>query len=1464
MSEEHGKSVQEWVNQRIQQREAGDHESALISFTKVLELEPNHVETRYKQAETLSHLNRIEEAITAYQSCYESATEAKNSWYQAAAQYSLGVRYKSLQKSTESAQAYAQAYRLFRQIKNEQWTEAAWKELTQFTDNYMAVNQYAEAIPLYQVQRDLLQEFNDQKVLCAVLENLGKAQYYQNDYQSAIESHTLMLEIARFVEDKVKESLALGWLGCDRWQANQLDFALHYFQQRLTLAKSENDSAAQKETLGWLVSVGKQLGKDTAMPCPYMMEQIELFRQLGETEKERSACYELGNWEFDIKQYQAAVESFALAANLGEKINKASAYFMLGQCYRMLEQQGEAISNYQKAADLYIQHDNPEWAAKALDYLGPIYKSLKEYEKAIEAQQQRLKLVQAMGDNRFNEFVINYELGCLYNNNQQHSSAIEYLTAALTLANELQQKGNAANAHYMLGSVYEKLEQLDEAIDHYRKAESLYIETENQQWGEKSHTKVLELPKKQQEVKKQQDMEEKITVGINTANIQEALPEKDAIFWFDKGTQQIMLGNYELALADLDRAIEINPNLSNAWTNRGGVLNYLSRYDEAIESLNRAIKIDPDNHHAWCSKSFVLLKMGQYQEAMAASDRGLVLDPDCPTALYTKGQLLTIGFQKNEEAFNYYNRSLILNPKNSECWKARGFVLVKLERTEEAIESFNKATNINRKDYESWNNLRILLQNSERYEESISASQHLLEVKINDFEFWHNYGTTLLKLNQYEEAIKCFDHAIDINHTSFESWCSKGLAWWSFGQAGFRFVAQKELAEALICFNRAVELNPISDIAWYNRGNILWHRGCYKEAIESFDRAIDLTPNFPMAWKMRALALDALGNVHESLTSLDRALELSNYQLVDAWVERGSTLFSLGRDTEAVQNYDDALRLIKKEDQEILGNLFPYKAICMRLLQQKADVLYHIGLATTNHLKSWEAAREIYRQALELQEDEEKSVSTLEKLVIVCRALSQTNEAQELLREGTDQLQRHIENIPSPRQKVLTARVFASFNQLRVDQLIEQGKAIAALELAEERKNTCLSWLRHGWSDTVPSPKYQDIQQLLNPHTAAIYWHLSPAAITTFILKHNQPLVTLVLRYDRPPSVFSNEATPDDATYADAARKLYRLEKWIAIWKKDYQNQKQHWRDEMPNRLATLGILLDIPEIVTYLTGIDNLILFPHRDLHLLPLEALFPQQFTITRLPSAQIGLEKLLEQRFRDSSPENPYLLSVENPRKDLPFASVEAGAIKQLYLPSCQLPGDEATYSNVMTALQAGTAGAIFHFAGHGQHEFAEPLESALLLAGTDRLSLGDIFQLDLSRYFLVFLSACETGITGKKDLIDEFVGLVSAFQAVGASHVVGTLWTVNDISTSWLTQRFYENLKKSMPVSVALKEAKYSLRNLTLAQLEQWLETANLPLTPTQELDLFSRLSKMEPTDTPFESPYYWAAFCAVGQ
>jgi tetratricopeptide (TPR) repeat protein len=53
------------------------------------------------------------------------------------------------------------------------------------------------------------------------------------------------------------------------------------------------------------------------------------------------------------------------------------------------------------------------------------------------------------------------------------------------------------------------------------------------------------------------------------------------------------LGQYDNALADLDRAISLDSKLAEAYYNRGVVYGSLGEYDLATQSLNKAIELDP-------------------------------------------------------------------------------------------------------------------------------------------------------------------------------------------------------------------------------------------------------------------------------------------------------------------------------------------------------------------------------------------------------------------------------------------------------------------------------------------------------------------------------------------------------------------------------------------------------------------------------------------------------------------------------------------------------------------------------------------------------------------------------------------------------------------------------------------------------------------------------------------------------
>ncbi|MEW6495216.1 MAG: CHAT domain-containing protein, partial [Cyanobacteriota bacterium] len=202
-------------------------------------------------------------------------------------------------------------------------------------------------------------------------------------------------------------------------------------------------------------------------------------------------------------------------------------------------------------------------------------------------------------------------------------------------------------------------------------------------------------------------------------------------------------------------------------------------------------------------------------------------------------------------------------------------------------------------------------------------------------------------------------------------------------------------------------------------------------------------------------------------------------------------------------------------------------------------------------------------------------------------------------------------------------------------------------------------------------------------------------------------------------------------------------------------------------------------------------------------------------------------------------------------------------------CSLRGKQATLANVIDALR--TCEGVFHFAGHAQHDINQPLESALFLAGGEELSLHKILQLDLSRFRLVCLSACETGITGQEDLINEFVGLVSGFLSAGATSVISSLWLAGDLSTAFLMIKFHENLKTSDSVAIALNQAQKWLRSLTIEELDIVLDKlkpqieqafAQLPKSKYKIFEVsLEQARKRKPY--PFANPYYWAAFIATG-
>ncbi|WP_445248144.1 CHAT domain-containing protein [Microcoleus sp. OTE_8_concoct_300] len=148
----------------------------------------------------------------------------------------------------------------------------------------------------------------------------------------------------------------------------------------------------------------------------------------------------------------------------------------------------------------------------------------------------------------------------------------------------------------------------------------------------------------------------------------------------------------------------------------------------------------------------------------------------------------------------------------------------------------------------------------------------------------------------------------------------------------------------------------------------------------------------------------------------------------------------------------------------------------------------------------------------------------------------------------------------------------------------------------------------------------------------------------------------------------------------------------------------------------------------------------------------------------------------------------------------------------------------------------------------------------------LTLEEIFDFRLSKCSLVTLSACETGLTDIRDNTDEYIGLPSGFFYAGATSVISTLWAVNDVSTAILMIKFYEIFLSETrpPVAIALRESQLWLKEATVQDLVDWVASCKLISDESKEEMQNSIKFAQRPENKRYQSPYFWAAFCAIGQ
>ena len=677
------------------------------------------------------------------------------------------------------------------------------------------------------------------------------------------------------------------------------------------------------------------------------------------------------------------------------------------------------------------------------------------------------------------------------------------------------------------------------------------------------------------------------------------------------------------------------------------------------------------------------------------------------------------------------------------------------------------------------------------------------------------------------------------------------------------------LERAISCYHNALQVRTQTDFPenWAetqnNLGNAYSERifGSREEnldlSISAYEAALQVHTRaaFSQEWAKThnnlALVYGDRGQSYEAITNLRSALEVYTpttfpVECLVSGRNLGNTAYTIENWDMAIEGYSVAIEAVEqsrswvntdKRRQEVLGAAIDVYAKMVQTHTNTAQcdrALEYVERSKTRNLVELLANKNLYPKSdLYLGREDYQTI---------CAQIDQ-------LRQEIPAKQRQLEIILASQQSEAKNQGYQQL-QNELNQLQQQQDNL----LADINKVDS----SFKFTQKVATIPFKEIQSLIDHRSTIIEWYITDDKILTFIITRHHP----------QPTVIQSSAE-------DVSNLLKRISAYLRLYYR--KDKKKWWRNQLEARLQNIAEILHIDEIISHIPPeCDRLILIPHRFLHLLPLHALplgnkqqenaqTQQNCLLDKFPRG-VGYApscQLLQLSHNQQRPNFSQLFAIQNPRGDLSYTDLEVATIGSFFAETQVLVKQEATKAALNDNHNFKSAHCC-HFSCHGDFNLASPLESALILANEERLTLAEIFALSLNQCRLITLSACETGIADPTNISDEYISLPSGFLYAGSPSVVSSLWTVNDLSTALLMIKFYQKLRTNVSVAISLNQAQQWLRDVTKIQLEEWITKHQLNLNSTLRMQQ-RRLFYQKPDDfQPFQSPFYWAAFCAIGQ
>ena len=323
---------------------------------------------------------------------------------------------------------------------------------------------------------------------------------------------------------------------------------------------------------------------------------------------------------------------------------------------------------------------------------------------------------------------------------------------------------------------------------------------------------------------------------------------------YEAGAAYLRVNHLEKAIDMFDRALQMDPDHSDALNGKGVALTRQGAYDDALELYRQALLRQDDNGIRMNVALTYYLKGERdtadrlFEEVAARDDSYLELF-DFLSGVGNAQEAYDIGVsylrqKRLDQALENFEQALAADPKFAEAINAKGVVLTHKGQYEEALELYEKAATLEPGQLGFRLNVALI-----HYLKGDPKKADVL------------YRQVIAQDDSYEGLL---DFLADVE--------SAGENY----RIAAAYLQQQEFDKALERLDRALDTDPEMGDAYNARGVVLTHKGRYDEAFSMFEKADALMPSNPGVRLNMAIVRFLEGRRNEAAVLYQQVIEIDD------------------------------------------------------------------------------------------------------------------------------------------------------------------------------------------------------------------------------------------------------------------------------------------------------------------------------------------------------------------------------------------------------------------------------------------------------------------------------------------------------------------------------------------------------------------------------------------------------------